>query len=55
MARNRVAPAAMRGSVLPISTDGGVHVGDANVVNADIEATNGLIHVIDSVLLPAAA
>ena len=45
----------VQGSELPISTDGGVHVGDANVVNADIEASNGLIHVIDRVLLPAAA
>ena len=45
----------VQGSVLPISTDGGVHVGDANVINADIEASNGFIHVIDSVLLPAAA
>lgn len=44
----------VQGSELPISTDG-VHVGDANVVSADIEASNGLIHVIDSVLLPAAA
>jgi len=44
-----------KGSELPIFTDGGIHVGDANVVSADIEAGNGLIHVIDSVLLPAAA
>jgi uncharacterized surface protein with fasciclin (FAS1) repeats len=45
----------VQGSELPISTDGGIHVGDANVVSADIEAGNGLIHVIDRVLLPAAA
>jgi uncharacterized surface protein with fasciclin (FAS1) repeats len=45
----------IQGSDLPISTDGGVHVGDASVVSADIEAGNGLIHVIDRVLLPAAA
>jgi uncharacterized surface protein with fasciclin (FAS1) repeats len=45
----------VQGSDLPISTDGGVHVGDASVVSADIEAGNGLIHVIDRVLLPAAA
>jgi uncharacterized surface protein with fasciclin (FAS1) repeats len=40
---------------LPIAANGGVRVGDANVVTADIEATNGVIHVIDRVLLPAAA
>jgi uncharacterized surface protein with fasciclin (FAS1) repeats len=45
----------VQGSDLPISIDGGVHVGDANVVSADIEASNGVIHVIDRVLLPAAA
>lgn len=30
----------------------GVRVDNANVVKADIHATNGVIHVIDSVLLP---
>ncbi len=45
----------VQGSALPISIDGGVHVGDASVVSADIEASNGVIHVIDRVLLPAAA
>jgi uncharacterized surface protein with fasciclin (FAS1) repeats len=29
-----------------------VTVNDANVTNADILATNGVIHVIDEVLLP---
>src|SRR5690606_29540184 len=34
--------------------DGGVRLNDsANVVTTDIEASNGVIHVIDSVLLPA--
>ena len=31
----------------------GVRVDDANVVQADIRASNGVIHVIDSVLLPS--
>src|SRR6478609_4879466 len=31
------------------------HVVAASVVTADIEASNGIIHVIDRVLLPAAA
>jgi hypothetical protein len=29
-------------------------VGDANVIKTDIETSNGIIHVIDSVLLPPA-
>ncbi len=33
--------------------DGTVKVGDATVVATDIEATNGIIHVIDRVILPA--
>lgn len=33
-------------------SDGGVKVNDANVVKTDIETSNGVIHVIDSVLLP---
>lgn len=31
----------------------GVTVDDANVISADIEADNGVIHVIDKVLLPS--
>jgi uncharacterized surface protein with fasciclin (FAS1) repeats len=32
--------------------DGKVMINDATVVTTDIEATNGLIHVIDKVILP---
>jgi uncharacterized surface protein with fasciclin (FAS1) repeats len=35
-----------------VVTSGGVMVGDAHVVKTDIAATNGVIHVIDTVLLP---
>ena len=34
------------------ATKGGVSVNDAKVVAADIVATNGVIHVIDTVLIP---
>ena len=34
--------------------DGAVYVNDAMVTTADIETANGVIHVIDSVLLPPA-
>jgi len=43
----------VQGEELPLSIDGEVHVAGARVVSADIEASNGLIHVIDRVLLPA--
>lgn len=45
----------VQGTDLPLAANGGVEVGDAHVVTADIEASNGVIHVIDRVLLPAAA
>jgi uncharacterized surface protein with fasciclin (FAS1) repeats len=32
--------------------DGKVHVDDASVTKADIQASNGVIHVIDAVILP---
>jgi uncharacterized surface protein with fasciclin (FAS1) repeats len=42
------------GASLSISVHGGtVTVDDATVVSADIEASNGVIHVIDTVLMPA--
>jgi uncharacterized surface protein with fasciclin (FAS1) repeats len=34
------------------ATDGKVMVGNATVTQADIPASNGVIHVIDTVLLP---
>jgi len=44
------------GKIVSISTDGGVKVGTAtgksNVVKTDIKASNGVIHVIDAVILP---
>jgi uncharacterized surface protein with fasciclin (FAS1) repeats len=34
------------------ATNGTVHVDNATVVKADVEAANGVIHVIDTVILP---
>ncbi|MEP2773981.1 MAG: fasciclin domain-containing protein [Fulvivirga sp.] len=35
-----------------ISTTDGAKVNGANVVTADVEASNGVVHVIDAVILP---
>jgi len=44
---------AVSGDTLPITVDGStVTVDKARVVKADIPASNGVIHVIDTVLLP---
>lgn len=43
----------LNGDKLEVSiTDDGVMIGDAKVAQADIMASNGVIHVIDSVLVP---
>ena len=43
----------LSGQDLAIDTTEGVRVGMANVTKADIMASNGVIHVIDTVLVPA--
>ena len=42
----------IQGQSVTIDTRGGVKVDNANVVKTDILATNGVIHVIDAVILP---
>ena len=43
----------VEGSDVKIDASNGVKVNDATVVQPDIETENGVIHVIDTVLLPA--
>jgi len=42
----------VQGSDLTITTTGGVQINGAKVVKADIVADNGVIHVIDTVVIP---
>ena len=42
----------MQGTVLKVNTTGGVTIGGAKVTRTDIVCKNGVIHVIDRVLLP---
>lgn len=42
----------VQGSEITVSTTGGVMVDAAKVTSVDIVADNGVIHVIDSVILP---
>ena len=43
----------VNGAEVKITTAGGVKLnGSANVVKTDIECTNGVIHVLDAVILP---
>ncbi len=44
----------LQGGNVQVSVDGGVaRVNDAKLVTTDIDASNGVIHVIDSVILPS--
>lgn len=42
----------VQGQDLMIDTANGVMIDEATVVQADVEASNGVIHVIDTVLVP---
>ena len=42
----------VQGSELTVATSGGVMVDNAKVTKTDIAADNGVIHVIDSVIMP---
>ena len=42
----------VQGSSLTVATMGGVKVDNANVIAVDIVADNGVIHIIDTVMLP---
>lgn len=44
--------ATVNGAEVTITTADGAKVNGANVVMADVEASNGVVHVIDAVLLP---
>ncbi|MFM1895580.1 MAG: hypothetical protein RLZZ385_654 [Pseudomonadota bacterium] len=42
----------VQGSTLSVNATDGVKVDNATVITADIETSNGVIHVIDTVVLP---
>jgi len=44
--------ATVQGDTVNVDLDSGVMINDATVVSADIETSNGVIHVIDKVILP---
>lgn len=44
--------ATVEGSNISVDATNGVKINNATVVSADVEASNGVIHVIDTVILP---
>ena len=50
--KNNVMVQTVQGGKVSVNATNGVMVDAAKVVSADIETSNGVIHVIDTVLLP---
>jgi uncharacterized surface protein with fasciclin (FAS1) repeats len=46
---------SLQGQTLKISTKDGLQINDAKVSMPNVKATNGVIHIIDAVLIPSAA
>jgi uncharacterized surface protein with fasciclin (FAS1) repeats len=55
IAGQELSVATVEGSEVMVNATDGVMVDSANVVTADIETSNGVIHVIDAVILPPSA
>jgi uncharacterized surface protein with fasciclin (FAS1) repeats len=49
----RKSAKTVEGSDVKIDASNGVKVNDANVTSSDVNADNGVIHIIDTVLMPA--
>ncbi|AGI72965.1 MAG: putative surface protein with fasciclin (FAS1) repeats [Limisphaerales bacterium] len=47
-----MTPDTVNGETITIKTEGGVTINGTTVSTADIEADNGVIHVVDAVLMP---
>jgi uncharacterized surface protein with fasciclin (FAS1) repeats len=54
IAGKKLEPGTVNGQELQVDATSGVTVNGATVVAADIDCTNGVIHVIDAVLMPTA-
>lgn len=52
LAGKTLAPVTVQGQILAVDGRDGVKINNARVVTADVRASNGVIHVIDRVLLP---
>lgn len=52
IAGKEMSVATVNGAEIAVNATDGVKINEANVVTADIQASNGVIHVIDAVILP---
>ena len=49
---NMTSAKTVQGQNISIDASSGVKINNANVVTADVETSNGVIHIIDTVILP---
>lgn len=52
IAGKKISVSTVEGSMIAVDATKGVKINDANVVTADVAASNGVIHVIDTVIMP---
>lgn len=52
IAGKRLDVATVQGSTIDVNATNGVMINNAKVVTADIKTSNGVIHVIDTVIMP---
>ena len=52
LAGKQIEAATVQGTTVSVDGTNGVKIDNANVVKADIKTSNGVIHVIDTVLMP---
>jgi uncharacterized surface protein with fasciclin (FAS1) repeats len=50
--KNGMKAATVQGDKIKVDLSDGAMINDAKVVSADIKASNGVVHVIDKVILP---
>ncbi len=50
--KNGMKPETVQGEKISVDLSSGAKINDANVAKADIMASNGVVHVIDKVILP---
>ena len=52
IAGKKLSPASVQGQTIEVDATDGVKINNANVVTADVKASNGVIHIIDTVIMP---
>lgn len=52
IAGKKLSPKSVQGQTIAVDATEGVKVNDAKVLTADVAASNGVIHIIDTVIMP---